>query len=228
MANIYPHEARQNYHCRLYWEMAMESYYTATSLLEEIKNHKCWYEVIEQRNALFKNAISTVVFSAMAIESFFNDYAAACLGDSDFYDNFDQLSVLGKFELIARFILNATIDKSKAYYCHLKVLIRDRNTFVHNKSTRLVGYSSLEEIEETNRLLEEQTGLSYNPNIDFDEIKKEMNQALNSLKAVRDIARFFSKHDDSRHAEVGLLGAGMYFEEEEPAYRKYVFSALGI
>ena len=228
MSRIYPYQGRQNCLSGMYWEMAMESYYNAVNYSNEIKKHQYWYEVIEPRNSLFKEVISTIVFSSMSIESFFNDYAAACLGDSDFYDNFDQLSVLGKFELIARFILHTKIDKSQAYYCHLKELIRERNTFIHNKSTRINGYASLEELQEAQQIYEEETGQSNNPGIDFDEIKKELCQALDGLKAVKAIAQFFSEYDDSFHAEFVLLGKCMHFEEEEPAYRNYVFSLLNI
>ena len=122
---IYPNSFRINYFANTYCEMAMESYYNAKDLYLQIKKDNYVGERIHELVGMEKQVISAVVFSAMCIESFFNDYSAACLGDVEFYDNFDKLSTISKFQLIAQFILKKEIDKSKSYYSRLKLLIKN-------------------------------------------------------------------------------------------------------
>lgn len=136
-AGIYPHDARSNCLAGKYCELAMDHYYNALMLFEKIKEQKYHESTIWDFFALQDQIIVTTVFAGMSLESFFNDYASACLGDEEFYSNFDKLDVKSKFILIAKFILKAEVDKSKSYYSHLVSLIKKRNSFVHNKSYKV-------------------------------------------------------------------------------------------
>ena len=96
----------------------MRNYYWAKKSYDTLDktDYENYLYVLDE---IHKYTISTVVFSAMSIEAFFNNYAASCLGDEEFYDNFDKLSVISKFKLIAKFILKEDIDKTQSYYLYL-------------------------------------------------------------------------------------------------------------
>ena len=135
---IYPHCGRVDNFSLIYCEMAMEAYYHASQMLDEIKKKN--YSAIEgaiEWDALGKDVIKTVAFSAMTIEAFFNDYAAACLGDSEFYGSFDQLSPISKFELISVFGLDLSVGEL-AVYGYLPYR-EDRESFECWPSSRTIG-----------------------------------------------------------------------------------------
>lgn len=226
---IYPHCGRIDNFSFIYCEMAMEAYYHASKMVDEIKKKN--YFAIEgaiEWDALGKDVIKTVVFSAMTIEAFFNNYAAACLGDSEFYGSFDQLSPISKFELIAKFILEAQIDKSKSYYSQLKKLIARRNLYIHNKSRAVTfGYATLEEALEVQRRVQQL--MDQGPKIDKQRLKSELNEALDALKAVRDIARFFDQHDTNVYAIKQLFRLhSMNNADPYEQYKRFTHKALQI
>lgn len=188
-------------------------------------------ECFDEYSSLVKSIVSTVVFSEMSIESFFNDYAAACLGDSEFYGSFDRLSVLGKFELISKFILNTTVEKGKSYYSHLKALIKQRDEYVHNKSSysSFQGYSA-QEIEEIHKLHQSDDFEYAEPLLEKKEINDYLRTGLNSLKAIRDIANYFDEHDSNAHSIARLFHPSgiLYSSPKEIQYKTLVLSQLGI
>lgn len=230
--NIYPGGVREKYFANMYCEMAMEAYYNATISHNKIKEAEYSWDYSFEYDAMNKSIINTIIFSAMAIEAFVNDYAAACLGDSDFYDNFDRLSAVEKFELIARFILKEEKpDRGKSYYSHLKALFKERNSYVHSKSKRvsLQGYTS----EELQKLIAE-TPFDITeeelPTLDAKEMKGNMRKALDALKAIYELAIYFDERDSNVHAVVKLLGPFdfPYEDEKKQQYKKVVFHLLGI
>lgn len=195
-----------------------------------IKEHEFDISFLEEQTIMFQEVVKTVIFSAMTIEAFLNDYAAACLGDSEYYDSFDQLSILSKLELIAKFILKANIDKSRAYYSNLKSLVKYRNNYIHSKSkhTIIVGYSSLEEMPDEEELFEFFN--EFGPlTLDQKEIRDDLNIALIGIKAIRDIMAFFDSHDEDVHATQRTFWLGAVGSNKIPKdYRNHVFSVLGI
>lgn len=229
---MYPEGLRKNCFAGMYCDIAMESYFNAVKALEVIRENKyssvhsaCEY--IEMN----KNVVKTIVFSAMAIESFLNDYAAACLGDSEFYDKFDKLSTMSKLQLIAKFILKSEIDKKQSYYSYIKSLFKQRDSYVHNKSKQehWEKYSSLEEfLNEFEQNAEEfkETDFTYNK----EEIEEDYRSALNALKAVKELAIYFDENETTKRAlgtmfsPLGLLCGS----EKEKEYKKKVFDDLNI
>lgn len=227
IGSMYPEGIRENCFATDYCEIAVEAYYKAiqsAKVLEEINYVACdnqdYYSDME------KNVVITIVFSAMCIESFLNDYAAACLGDSEFYDNFDKLSEISKLELISKFILKTTVDKEKSYYSQLKTLIKARNSYVHNKSKDF----DINTYREENSYLvfseDECEPPVYNKVI----VKEEIKSALNALKAIRDIALFFDEHDSGAYALYQLFRplSFVYESEYKTTYKNFVYSELGI
>lgn len=110
--------AVEKYHAEKQAKLKFETRVEADASLQELK----------------QNSIVSIVFSAMCIESFLNEYASACIGDSEFYGSFDTLSPEGKLMLISRFLFGMNLDKSQALYSCFKRLFKDRNQLVHNKS----------------------------------------------------------------------------------------------
>lgn len=223
---VYPHEVRTNVLSSMYCEMAMESYYNATIKYEEIKNTDCSWACGNQYDAVYKSIISTTIFAAMSIEAFLNDYLAACLGDSEFYGNFDRLSVLGKFELLAVFLLKTPVDKSQSYYSLLKVLFQQRDAYIHSKSKHhtFQGYTE-KELEEQHSSSDD---LSDTSKINSNDLQEGLNSALDALKAVKNIAEFVDKYDSNAWAMIRLFGMTSLNPEEWGKYKAPVLKLLGI
>ena len=65
--------------------------------------------------------------------------------------------------------------------------------------------------------------------VDVTEIKEELNQAINGLKAVRDLTIFFDTHDSNVLAKVRLFGLYTYPGiSGAPQYKKFALERLGI
>lgn len=226
---IYPAECREGAFTHQYCEIAMESYYRAIQAHAHLKRDGyCAIDTWDIYGNMNKGIISTVVFSAMAIESFLNDYAAACLGDNEYYQNFDRLSAIGKFQLIAKFIMRVEIDKSKSYYSLLKAVFSNRDKLVHNKSKKSAfqGYTK-EELDDIERSLEMSGYEPQEPCYDVKEIDKDMRMGLDALRAMREMVSFFDAHDESVCALFRFFGSTLEFYVTEP-YRKELFSLLKI
>ena len=169
----------------------------------------------------------------MCVESFLNNYAAACLGDSDYYENFDRLSAIGKFQLIAKFILRTDIEKGNAYYSYLKQLFKNRDAYVHNKS-RKAKYQGMseDEFEEyqnfiQNSIDEEQYE---EPTFSAEEVASSIREARDALKAIKEMAIFFDKFDSEAYAFVKLFHPNglVWGHPSERRYKAVVFPLLGI
>lgn len=230
---IYPQHLRENFYAGTYCEIAMESYYQAKKLHDIIKKEHYILSSVHDIFDMDKKSIITVVFSAMCLEAFINDYAAACLGDPDFYDNFDKLSTISKLQLIAKFIWKDDLDKSQAYYCRLKRLFKERDAIVHSKS-HLAKYQGLTE-DEFKQYVSQKLERADNVGYEDDTFKKEeidqvIKTALDSLKAVYDIAKLFDAHDSNVYAVSRLIHPkGVYWgETAEKQYKSVVLPALGI
>lgn len=220
--SIYPEGGRTNGLYGCYFDIAVDNYYEAQKNMEIIRENKYAYDCLAQRMKLENYLLVSVVFSAMAIESFINDYAAACMGDEEFYNNFDRLSPLSKVQLIAKFIFCKDLDKSKECYSCLKFLFKKRDGYVHNKShsCKLMGYSKEEirEIEDARKagLIEE---ISEPYPMNKAEIESTFREGTLAIKAVRELARFFDEHETSVYATNRLIGKNRNGME---AWRKWI------
>ncbi len=193
--SIYPNTARQNCNCWMYAEIAVKNYYEAKKSYQTIRNNNYAASDCHLESQMDENIIITCVFAAMSIESFLNNYAATCLGDKEYYDIFDNLSVIRKLMFISKFILSKDIDKGNSYLSNLRLLIKHRDSFVHNKSKQL----NLEQyISKANVVDEfvEPDAITLDPK----EIKQDLAMAQTAIKAMRDCARFFDDSDANSHA----------------------------
>ena len=191
-------------------------------------------EAVELINTLANSSIVTVTFSAMTLEAFFNDYAATNLGDKFFYENFEILRPMGKFQLIAKFILKKDVVKGSKLYNLVDSLFRDRNNYVHSKSKdgHELGMTE-DEYERFLAFAETNEGkelLSQPSEIDMSTPKALLQSAFNALCALREVGKFFNKHDHEKSALAQLLSAGMYVtaSPDEIAHVQDVQKELGI
>ena len=222
---IYPMEGRYNFLAGMYCEMAMEAYHTIVEQYDVILRKNSWVDTIEDQNRLEKAMVSCVVFSAMSIEAYLNDYAASCMGDSEFYNNFDKLSIIAKLELITKFILQVPIEKSRETYRNVKALVKDRNAFVHSKSSRCTYQgSSKEDIQIQNEYWEENALEEEEPPIDLATINDSVKKAENALKAIHGIAVHFNGNDPNAHAEVFLFSPTQVYFVPPGQINKRVYS----
>lgn len=206
------HFARIDFNAPMYAEIAMNAFYEANNIYRDLEKRNFPSGDICDTEAFMKNVSITVVFSAMTVESFLNDYAATCLGDSEFYGDFDKLSAIGKLQLITKFILQSPIDKSRECYYRTKKLFRDRDSYVHNKSKELT-YDKL-----------------LNNQIELTTPKELIDQATNGIKAIRDIALFFDSIDSNAHAVSFLIDPQEVYRvsDEESKIKKHILEILGI
>ena len=229
---IYPDGGRVNNLSSVYCEIAMESYYRAANFYRNIQDANFSWDKCAEENQLMKMVISTVVFSAMCLESFFNDYIAAVLGDDSLYNTYDVLSPQSKFCFISEFIFKQRVDKSKSYYMGIKVLAKYRDGYVHNKSSRfkLQQFTSQQCSPLEEMFTEHEAEILEPPLLDKKEIDAELRKALEALKTIRDVARYFDEYDASCYAMIKLFGEKNYFfrSSYEQKYMEKVFKELGI
>lgn len=223
--------ARENDFSGIYCKMAMKSYYHASDFYKKIQHANFSLDSWDEKNELDKCVIATVVFSAMCLEAFFNDYIAAVLGDSSAHSIYDKLSPDGKFYLIVDFIFREQVDKSQSCYGGIKTLFRLRNDYVHNKSKEVKGCSyTAQEISELEEMLHDPQNILEPPLLDKTEIDNDMRNALEALKTIRNVARYFDEHDSSCWAMIRLFGEYNFdlaspYEQE---YMEEIFTKLGI
>ncbi len=195
--------ARLNCLSPYYSEIAFRNYLIVKQKYLLYKNDDLNTDIFCESHLINEHKMIAVVFAQMAIESFFNDYAATCLGDDEFYDNFDKLDILGKFQLITKFILKDNLDKGCEPYNSLKSLIKLRNSYIHNKS---VEYKSA----------------NINNSIDDDEIndipldvmykselksyKNMLQVAETAIKAIAKVTKYFDARDEHVSAKFNFFG----------------------
>jgi len=129
-----------------YSRIAMLNYSRAKGLVEEnIALSEYSDDFNSNKNQINDSIIITVVFSAMAIESFINDYAARKFGDKFYSDNLDWLRPICKLQTISKFAFGVELIKGEKMFQSVSNLFGARNAYVHNKSKDGHGYGMTEE-----------------------------------------------------------------------------------
>lgn len=215
----YPKDAfRMGCLAPLYMENAMENYIEAKEIFDKIqKGDEEWPQYTEEN--LTKKVSSVVVFCAMAIESFLNDYAAAALNDNNYYKCYDSLSIASKFQLIVQFILRKEFDKGKEPYGLLSKLTTSRNELVHNKS------QDFSEILENPEKFQGEKKLDY-----LTILKKEVDKATDAIRAVVKLVNYFEENDLGTSACERMFASFTlcYFENEEESLALKELLKLGL
>ena len=130
-------------------------------------------------------------------------------------------------------VWNDDLDKGQAYYCRLKRLFKERDAIVHSKS-HLSKYQGMTEVEfkqYVSQNTERADNVGYDEDaFDKDEVDTVIRTALDSLKAIYDIAKLFDAHDSNVHAVSKLIRPNgvRWGEATEKQYKSVVLPALGI
>ena len=206
----------------MYSEIAQEAFVRAHGFFEEMErlnfNVEKTYGIEPKYN---KEIIISIVFSAMAVESFINDYAAVCLGDRFFIENIDRLSSLSKLQVISKFLFHKELEKGEDLFGKIKGLFQMRDRFVHNKSSAF-DYSVL---EKSSSVPPDEDWILTNPG---GENKRDYTEAFNGLKTIYLLAEYFDKNDPNIQAFFRLC---LYNESDQEMTEEYVKQAavlLGI
>ena len=223
---MYPTQIRLRDFSTTYVNIAMRHYLDAKSQCNTIiRGGVISDEVFGLCPLFYQNVIICVVFSHMAIESFLNDYAAACLGDEVFYKSFDSLNILSKFQLIAMLILKSDFDKKESYWSFLLELNKLRNSYAHNKSERSDKEYTASDVAFLKGIYEE-FGNLMPPLVDGTDFRATLRLALNALKAVRDVAKYFDTYDNQCCAIKRLFGTNSLMDDRP--FKTEVLSDLAI
>lgn len=224
---IYPDGGCKNNFSDLYCKIAMENYHQASIFYNKIQDANFSFDTYAEEKELQKKVISTIVFSAMCLESFFNDYIAAVLGDDRFYKIYDGLTPQNKFCFISEFIFGKKVDRSQKYYGGIKKLVQYRNNYVHNKSSNL----DLRQFAEHQTIEPEDLFKKLNDSAaNKTRVDMILRDGLESLKTIRNVAKYFDKYDTSCYAMVRLFGEHNYVfaSSYEKIYLEKIFQELGI
>lgn len=84
-----------------------------------------------------RHAIVTIVFSAMALEAYINDYAVRKRSSAFFKSHLDNLDFLSKWVVISELFTGKKFPKEKQCFARLDRLKTLRNNLVHPKSKYL-------------------------------------------------------------------------------------------
>ena len=93
---------------------------------------------------LSHHAVTAVIFSAISLEAYINDYGIRRFSKSFFKEHLDKLKIVSKWVVIPRMTVGKTLDTSARPFQRLKVLFSLRDKIVHFKS-RQIGSDSLKE-----------------------------------------------------------------------------------
>ena len=195
--------------------MTVKNYYDIIKEKNATSNYTIGAYVVD-RNTLEENMVITCVFSAMAIEAFINDYIASRIGDAEFYDNYDKLSIESKFNFAIKLIMRADINKGAEYYYLFKKLFKSRNDFVHSKSKDF-------NIDDTKKYSEnsDEVDMEGIVSVNLESLKNKYYIGRDAIKAILEIANFFEENDDDCYAKQFLgctFDKRLYTHGEEPEY----------
>ncbi len=91
--------------------------------------------VAEKGDHIHRLAMTVIVFSAMALEAYINDYAIRYLSDNYFKVYFDKSDLLSKWVIIPRLTTGKQLDAGSEPVQDLSWLMALYNKLVHYKST---------------------------------------------------------------------------------------------
>lgn len=92
--------------------------------------------VCEKNAAIQRSAMVSVIFSALTLEAFINNYAIERFSRSYFDNHLDKLNPVSKWVLVPKLITGKAIDTDGQPYERLKKLFKLRDRLVHYKTKR--------------------------------------------------------------------------------------------
>lgn len=107
-------------------------------------------QLVEAASNVHNKATIAIVFSAMAIEAFINEYGVSNFSGSYFKTHLDNLSLMSKLILIPKLANQVELDRTGQVYQEVKWLIEFRNYLVHYRSKK----KQVQEIDMTDPMLQ--------------------------------------------------------------------------
>ena len=213
--------SRENVMYSDYGNILLEHLFDSYDYLEKLKKldkkTNSYDEFSNIKNRIKFNYIEIIVFSIMCVEAFLNDYIASCILDENYYNNFDMLNVLSKFNLIVQFIFKDDSDKSEKCASMLKGLNKKRNNLVHSKSNDAshVAYHSLEELEEAKSEMNIDDCLDNMMTQDINSCFYLFNESKQAIITVVELAKYFDYQDIDSHALFRIFSFSENYEINE-------------
>lgn len=130
MENLYRRFARLAY---ANLNKMLETTERLTDLRPEINHHVYFKLRREQKDSGF----IAIVFSAMALEGYLNDYGARNFGYSFAKKHLDRLSIENKLIIIPQLVTGKSYPKDRLAYQQMKDLVSDRHWLVHYKPKKI-------------------------------------------------------------------------------------------
>lgn len=90
--------------------------------------------VCQKNAAITRDAIVTVILSALTLEAFINYYGIAAFSRSFFDNHLDKLNTVTKWLLLPRLAVGKQLSTDGQEYEALRLLFRRRDTLVHYKA----------------------------------------------------------------------------------------------
>ncbi|MDA3883992.1 MAG: hypothetical protein PF638_00180 [Candidatus Delongbacteria bacterium] len=107
-------------------------------------------KLVNVADDVHKKASIAIVFSAMAIEAFINEYGISNFSSSYFKNHLDNLNLISKLVLLPKLANKIELDKTGQVYQDVKWLIEFRNHLVHFRFKK----KPVKDIDMTNPLLQ--------------------------------------------------------------------------
>ena len=102
------------------------------------------HELFDQR---YTHQVTAIVFQAMAVEAFINEYIYLRLGKS-YFEAVDKLAPIDKILIACKMITGKDFPKDRKAYLLLKMIIKFRNEFVHYKAKEVATYDEIKTISD--------------------------------------------------------------------------------
>jgi len=130
------------YHTK-FWSISFNSFKIVEDIEERCKkrrvkgiktNEEIDNECLDNAN-IEKHGLITIIFCALTVEAFINNYAIDNLSKSYLNNYLDKLDLLSKWIIIPKLIMGRQINTDSQAIQLLKKLISLRNKYVHYKTT---------------------------------------------------------------------------------------------
>ena len=228
MSSFYNASIRVNANYAIYSEIAIQNYYDALTRSESL-DFDDPSVMLEAKRSIMRSLMQTHVFAAMAIESYLNSFISGCIGDDEYYSNYDSLNIIAKLDLVKRFIFSDESSDSEPVFTRTRELQKLRNDLVHNKPNS------------SNLSLNEE---DYVPDgvIDIEQlfddtiadcrqsIDENIRQGKKTLKAIAGLAEYIDKHDENAYAKINLFWPAIFGSKENYRNRAIlkVYPIIGV
>jgi hypothetical protein len=182
---------------RTFYKIAYDSYREVIGLVED-RNQRSGKTtddvsfVFEKNAAIQRAAMVTVVFSALTIEGFINDYGITRFSKSYFDNHLDKLNTVSKWIILPQLVTGTSLSTDGQAFQMLKSLFKLRDRLVHSKTRTKrvcdlndddwIRESEASKAIETVRLLMKEIG-DLDETVDATELKRAEKRQF-SLKAI--------------------------------------------